>query len=238
MLVGAADMLWAPPTCSGVHAVYPFCNTSISDSERVEDLLGRLTLQEQIGMLFMQAHMAYGNDTIINGTNGDLPSTNVSRLGINEFNWMGQGSLYRGASNGCDVNCCSGGKPPCMIDRPFATVFPQGTGWAAMFNPRLAFAAGRVIANESRALQSVPNRTGEPYAKSGHRTGHAALECKRKRKRKCTCTRGERGMYSRKIDPHARVCRGSRLSYMYMYMYMYMYRSHVPRVVLFHSNKR
>merc|ERR1719440_2543119 len=75
---------------------------------RVSDLLSRLTTHEKIGMLFMNAKMAYGNSTLDNSSkDGDLASTAVPRLGLPQFNWMSQGNVYRGASNGCNLGCCS-----------------------------------------------------------------------------------------------------------------------------------
>ena len=93
-------------------ATFPFNDPALPLEERVEDLLARLTLEEQMSLLYMNGSMAYGNDTIIHGKAGDLPNTNLSRLGIPMFHWMGQGSVYRGAANGCNVNCCSGNVPP------------------------------------------------------------------------------------------------------------------------------
>ena len=66
-----------------------------------------MKVSEKVGMLFMEADMALGNDVIVRGANGDLPSTNISRLGVPEFNWMSGGNVYRGAPNGCNLNCCS-----------------------------------------------------------------------------------------------------------------------------------
>ena len=58
--------------------------------------------------------------------------------------------------------CCTGGTPPCIVDKPGATVFPQGTGFAATFDAPLVFAVGVAVSDESRAMQShVPNRTVE-----------------------------------------------------------------------------
>ena len=150
-------------SCLPPHDLYPFCNIKLPEKTRLDDLVGRLTLSELVGQLFMDADLAYGNTTVFNSTNGDLRSTGIDRLGIAQFTYMGQGSIYRGASNGCDLNCCSGGKPPyhhCVVDKPFATVFPQGTGFAASFDTELAFKSGVAISDESRALQHhVPNRT-------------------------------------------------------------------------------
>ena len=118
-------------SCLPPHDALPFCNVSLAESSRLTDLISRLTTAELVGQLFMDGDLAYGNTTLVNSSNGDLASTGVPRIGLAQFNFMGQGNIYRGASNGCDLNCCTGGKPPCIIDKPLATVFPQGTGLAA-----------------------------------------------------------------------------------------------------------
>lgn len=152
-------------TCLPPHDTYPFCNTSLAEDARLDDLLARLTVAELVGQLFMDADLAYGNSTVFNSTRGDLKSTGVERLGIAQFNYMGQGSIYRGISNGCNLNCCTGGfhpGKPCIVDKPYGTVLPQGTGFAASFDAELAFEAGRLVADESRAMQKhVPTRKVE-----------------------------------------------------------------------------
>ena len=149
-------------SCLPPHDAYPFCNISLPEVERLDDLMARLTVAEMVGQLFMDADLAYGNTTYPNSSKGDLKSTGVPRLGIGQFTYMGQGNVYRSPSNGCDINCCTGGRPPCTVDRPFVSVFPQGTGFAATFDVGLAFEAGVAIADESRALQRhVANRTVE-----------------------------------------------------------------------------
>eukprot|EP00966_Prymnesium_polylepis_P033394 776460-Prymnesium_polylepis.2 len=130
-------------TTNLVATPYPFQDPMLPVEQRVDDLLRRLTLHERVGMLYMNATMAYGNDTLV-GKGGDLPSTGVPRLGVPMFSWMGQGSVYRGAANGCNLNCCSGNVPPgnCSLIDGVATQFPQGTGWAATWNTDLTFRAG------------------------------------------------------------------------------------------------
>jgi beta-glucosidase len=133
---------------------YPFNDITLSPAERAADLVSRLTLPEKVGQLFMDANMAYGNDTL--PVNGDLPSTAVPRLNVPQFNWMSGGNVYRGAPNGCDLNCCTkcnSGKGGCCADG-FATQLPQGTGIAAAFNADLAFSLGRVAGRESRGIQN------------------------------------------------------------------------------------
>jgi beta-glucosidase len=141
----AAAAASAPPQ-------YPFNDSSLPAAQRAADLLARLTLHEKVGMLFMDASMAYGNDTLPKG--GDLPSTGVPRLGVPQFNWMSQGNAYRGASNGCTLNCCtscstSTAASPCCSEGA-STQLPQGTGVAATWNADLVFAAGAAVGDESR----------------------------------------------------------------------------------------
>ena len=152
-------------------AVYPFNNASLATNTRVSDLLSRMTLHEKIGQMFMDANMAFGNDALKNGT--DLRSTAIPRLGVPEFNWMGQGNVYRGAANGCQLNCCScydgHNMSNCCRDG-YATQFPQGTGVAATWNPDLVFAMGVVASDESRALMHFPHRRAADY-----RTGASSV---------------------------------------------------------------
>lgn len=145
-------------------AHYPFNDITLGTEKRVEDLLARMTLKEKVGQLFMNAKMAWGNDQLPKG--GDLPSTAVPRLGVPAFNWMSQGNVYRGASNGCTINCCScydgHDMHKCCHDAN-ATQLPQGTGVAATFNPALVFDAAIMASDESRGLQHLPNRTVADY---------------------------------------------------------------------------
>ena len=149
----------AAPLVRGQAPLYPFQNASQPAFARVSDLLSRLTLSEKVGMLFMDAAMAGGNDSLPVG--GDLPSTGVPRLGVPQFNWMSQGSVYRGAANGCDLNCCTACPPDaagssdggCCHDG-VATQLPQGTGLAATFNPELVFALGVMASDESWGIQN------------------------------------------------------------------------------------
>ena len=167
LVIIASSTAAAPPqplaaSCLPPHSTLPFCNTSLPENARLSDLISRLTTAELVGQLFMDADLAFGNTTLTNSSNGDLASTGVPRLGLAQFNFMGQGNIYRGASNGCNLGCCTGGHVPCIVDRPFATVFPQGTGLAATFDTALAFEAGVVASDESRAIQhGVKNRTVE-----------------------------------------------------------------------------
>ena len=137
---------------------FPFNDPALAPADRAADLLSRLTLPERVGMLFMDAQMAFGNDSLPVG--GDLPSTGVPRLGVPQFNWMGQGSVYRGASNGCTIGCCTACPPTrqtgggaCCHDG-VATQLPQGTGIAATWNVELVFRAGVLVSDESLGIQN------------------------------------------------------------------------------------
>ena len=150
-LVPAVRAHAAPP--------YPFNNASLPAAARALDLLQRLTLQEKVGMIFMDVAMAYGNDSL--PAHGDLPSTAVPRLGVPQFNWMSQ-VVYRGAGNGCDLGCCTscppsrgdGGSNDVCCHDGVATQLPQGTGVAASWNTELVFRLGVLASDESRGIQN------------------------------------------------------------------------------------
>ena len=159
---------------------YPFNNVSLPASVRVADLLSRLTLAEKVGMLYMDASMAGGNDSVPVG--GDLPSTGVPRLGVPQFNWMGQGNVYRGAANGCDLHCGTAcppgragarGSAACCHDGD-ATQLPQGTGIAATFNADLVFRLGVMASDESWGIQNgLPG--GAAARLSDYRSGASSV---------------------------------------------------------------
>lgn len=91
---------------------------------------------------------------------GEFPNLAVPRLNIRGYNWMGQGYVYRSASNGCNINCYSS-----IIDGN-VSVLPQGTGIAATWNKDLIFQSGVMVSDESMATQyhythkSVDYKTG------------------------------------------------------------------------------
>jgi hypothetical protein len=65
-----------------------------------------MSLRQKIGQMFINGKMDFGNDVL--PKRGDLPSTAMPNLGVGEFVFMGQGNVYRGASNGCDIGCSCG----------------------------------------------------------------------------------------------------------------------------------
>ncbi|MBA0861773.1 hypothetical protein Goshw_000644 [Gossypium schwendimanii] len=107
-----------------VTAGFPFCKVSMPMSDRVNDLVGRLTLQEKVRLLI----------------NGAAP---IPRLGIKGYEWwsealhgvsdVGPGTKFGGAF-------------------PGATSFPQVITTAASFNATLWEAIGRVVSDEGRAM--------------------------------------------------------------------------------------
>lgn len=158
---------------------YSFNDPTLATHVRVADLLSRLTLHEKVGMMFMSADMAFGNDKLPKG-GVDEPSTAIPRLGVPEFSWMGQGNVYRGASNGCTINCCScygetHNFSKCCHDGS-ATQFPQGTGVAATWNASAAFEMGRITSDESRGMMhySYANGTSRRVA-ADYRSGASSV---------------------------------------------------------------
>ncbi|KAL6513156.1 Endo-1,4-beta-xylanase 2 [Orobanche gracilis] len=104
-----------------------FCDPSLDVKTRVDDLVGRLTLQEKIWWL-------------VNGAKG------VSRLGIPNYQWWSEalhGISYTGP----------GAKFSGLV--PGATSFPQVILTAATFNESLFEAIGKVVSTEARAMYNV-----------------------------------------------------------------------------------
>ena len=50
-------------SCLPPHDAYAFCNVSLPEPTRLDDLVGKLTTTELIGQLFMDADLAFGNTT-------------------------------------------------------------------------------------------------------------------------------------------------------------------------------
>ncbi|CAM6067746.1 unnamed protein product [Sphagnum tenellum] len=111
----------------------PFCDRSLTDEERVEDLISRLTVREKITQLVNTA-------------------ANVSRLGIPAYEWWGEG-LY-GVAISPSVNF--GGEVPA------ATSFPQPILTAGSFNTALWNSIGQVVSTEGRAIYNQ-GRSGLTY---------------------------------------------------------------------------
>ena len=88
--------------------LFPFCNTSLSDDDRITDLISRLTIFEKIEQLVNTA-------------------ANVSRLGLPAYQWWGEG--LHGVAISPSVHF--GGTTPA------ATSFPSPILSAASYNRTL-----------------------------------------------------------------------------------------------------
>ncbi|KAM7250705.1 hypothetical protein ACFE04_022588 [Oxalis oulophora] len=108
-------------------ANFPFCNTSLGISDRVSDLVKRLTLQEKI-------------TNLVNAAGA------VSRLGIPKYEWWSE--ALHGVSN-------VGPGTHFSNVVPGATSFPQVILTAASFNTSLFEAIGKVVSTEARAMYNV-----------------------------------------------------------------------------------
>ncbi|XP_060216225.1 beta-D-xylosidase 1-like [Lycium barbarum] len=116
-----------PFACDPANAVtrnLRFCKASLPIHVRVQDLIGRLTLQEKIKLL----------------VNNAAP---VERLGVNGYEWWSE-ALHGVSNTGPGVKF--GGA------FPGATSFPQVITTAASFNASLWEEIGRVVSEEGRAM--------------------------------------------------------------------------------------
>ncbi|OMP01678.1 hypothetical protein COLO4_11676 [Corchorus olitorius] len=106
---------------------YPFCNTSLSITDRAQSLISLLTLQEKIQQLSNNA-------------------SGIPRLGIPPYEWWSE-SLHGIATNGPGVNFDGVVKA--------ATSFPQVLLTAASFNRTLWFKIASAIGIEAKAMYNV-----------------------------------------------------------------------------------
>ncbi|KAF2296799.1 hypothetical protein GH714_002066 [Hevea brasiliensis] len=115
--------------------LYPFCSNTLSISQRVQDLISRLTLDEKIAQLVNTAPP-------------------IPRLGIPSYQWWDEalhGVAYVGNTTyGINFNGTIRS----------ATSFPQVILTAASFNPQIWFRIGQVIGKEARALYNAGQATG------------------------------------------------------------------------------
>ncbi|XP_071112530.1 uncharacterized protein [Haliotis cracherodii] len=100
---------------------YPFRNTSLPWDDRVNDLVGRLTLDEII------LQMSRGGEGAQAG-----PAPAIPRLGIKPYSW--------------DTECLRGD-----VGAGDATSFPQAIGLGASFSPDLIFRVAQATGEEVRA---------------------------------------------------------------------------------------
>lgn len=108
-------------------ASFGFCNVSMGVSERVADLVNRLTLQEKIGFLVNAAG-------------------SVNRLGIPKYEWWSE-ALHGVSYVGPGTRFSS------VV--PGATSFPMVILTGAAFNSSLFQKIGKVVSTEARAMYNV-----------------------------------------------------------------------------------
>ncbi|XP_046554126.1 probable beta-D-xylosidase 7, partial [Haliotis rubra] len=102
------------------HGDFPFRNTSLSWDERVEDLVGRLTVEE------IMYQMTKGGTSPGNG-----PTPPIARLGIGPYSW--------------NTECLRGD-----VEAGNATSFPQSLGLAAAWDPEVVFKVAEATSEEVR----------------------------------------------------------------------------------------
>ena len=124
--------LAAPTKVVAQDAGYPFRDPSLPVAQRVDDLLGRLTLDEKLSLLH-QSQAA------------------IPRLDIPYFK-AGTEALH-GVAWSNDYN---NGWSQVIADK--ATVFPQAVGLASTWNPSLIKKVGSTVGDEARAYNSLDGR--------------------------------------------------------------------------------
>ncbi|XP_074301964.1 beta-D-xylosidase 1-like [Silene latifolia] len=118
---------WAPFACdprNGLTRSLRFCKVNLPIHARVQDLIGRLNLQEKVGLL-------------VNNAAG------VPRLGLQGYEWWSE--ALHGVSNVGPGTKFQGAFPA-------ATSFPQVITTAASFNASLWQAIGQAVSDEARAM--------------------------------------------------------------------------------------
>ena len=126
MLIGA---LVAPTKVQAQDAAYPFRDPSIPVAQRVDDLLGRLTLDEKLSLLH-QSQAA------------------IPRLDIPYF--KGGTEALHGVAWSNDFN---NNWSQVIADK--ATVFPQAVGLASTWNSSLVEKVGSAVGDEARAYNNL-----------------------------------------------------------------------------------
>ena len=115
-------MMTIPRACAPPHDHYEFCDTTLPLSSRIDDLIGRLTLDEKPTLLVAR----------------NSPKGNISRLGIPEYDW--------------GANCVHGVESRCSPDGRCPTSYPNPNSLGATFNVSVWRGMASVIGLELRAL--------------------------------------------------------------------------------------
>lgn len=129
LLAALAGSLLAAPAEAAPE--YPFRDPSLSVEQRVEDLLGRLTLDEKVSLLHQYQ-----------------PA--IPRLGIKRFK-TGTEALH-GLAWSTDINSTPN---PGQVRTATATVFPQAVGLGSTWDPALIKQVGAAVGDETRGYNSL-----------------------------------------------------------------------------------
>lgn len=142
-------------------------NPAYSPEERAEDLLSRMTLREKIAQLDMKFGNNYCTEKDPNDSCSVLPTTDYDWERLKADFPDGLGYLHDNYSVPSVMNKLQKffiensrlGIPVIFTGEALhgicgtrSTILPIPTAWAATFEPKYAFEAGRVIATEARAL--------------------------------------------------------------------------------------
>ncbi len=148
------------------NSLLPYKNTSLSDDQRTEDLLSRMTLEEKFWQLFMiPGDLSDGKDRYKNGIFGFQVSTKGKSGNEAEqlLDYSGGGTAYETAVliNSIQkyfVEETRLGIPIIAFDealhglvREGATAFPQSIALAATWDPELVGQVGQAIARETKS---------------------------------------------------------------------------------------
>ncbi|XP_022742800.1 probable beta-D-xylosidase 7 [Durio zibethinus] len=138
LLLVLADSTQPPFSCDTSDPLtksYPFCKTTLSTHQRVQDLISRLTLDEKISQLVNSASA-------------------IPRLGIPSYEWWSEalhGVAYSSrVSQGVRFNGTI----------QSATSFPQVILTAASFDSHLWYRIGQAVGTEARAIYNAGQATG------------------------------------------------------------------------------
>ena len=113
-------------------ASLPFCNTSLSIDERVDDFIGRLSLEEKVALI--------GPDPSLGSTCNDH-TAGVARLGVPQWMWL--------------VETNTGDNSACYAQDRCASTFPGPMAMGASFNKSSWRLKGSVLGSELRAFNNV-----------------------------------------------------------------------------------
>ena len=113
-------------------ASLPFCNTSLSIDERVDDFIGRLSLEEKVALI--------GPDPSLGSTCNDH-TAGVARLGVPQWMWL--------------VETNTGDNSACYAQDRCASTFPGPMAMGASFNRSSWRLKGSVLGSEIRAFNNL-----------------------------------------------------------------------------------